>query len=117
MSSHSHTPRVRSRFSWLGKKITVPTILEPMMSVESIKNMDISRIIHAYEVAERLHRGVNRKSGEPYITHPVAVATILSELGLDEDTIVAALLHDTVEDTEYTLEELSAEFTNCCSPS
>ncbi|QRV02919.1 bifunctional (p)ppGpp synthetase/guanosine-3',5'-bis(diphosphate) 3'-pyrophosphohydrolase [Arcanobacterium phocisimile] len=110
MSSHSHTPRVRSRFSWLGKKITVPTILEPMMSVESIKNMDISRIIHAYEVAERLHRGVNRKSGEPYITHPVAVATILSELGLDEDTIVAALLHDTVEDTEYTLEELSAEF-------
>ncbi|USR80168.1 RelA/SpoT family protein [Arcanobacterium pinnipediorum] len=110
MSSHSHTPRVRSRFSWLGKKVNVPTILEPMMSVESIKSMDISRIIHAYEVAERLHRGVNRKSGEPYITHPVAVATILVELGLDEDTIVAALLHDTVEDTDYTLAELSREF-------
>lgn len=110
MSSHSYVPRVRSRLSWLGKKVTVPTILEPMMSVESTKSMDLERIIHAYEVAERLHRGVNRKSGEPYITHPVAVATILAELGLDEDTLVAALLHDTVEDTPYTVEELSAEF-------
>lgn len=110
MSSHSYIPRVRSRLSWLGKKVTVPTILEPMMSVESTKSMDLERIIHAYEVAERLHRGVNRKSGEPYITHPVAVATILAELGLDEDTLVAALLHDTVEDTPYTVEELSAEF-------
>ncbi|SPT74470.1 Bifunctional (p)ppGpp synthase/hydrolase relA [Arcanobacterium haemolyticum] len=110
MSSHSYVPRVRSRLSWLGKKVTVPTILEPMMSVESTKSMDLERIIRAYEVAERLHRGVNRKSGEPYITHPVAVATILAELGLDEDTLVAALLHDTVEDTPYTVEELSAEF-------
>lgn len=110
MSSHSYVPRVRSRLSWLGKKVTVPTILEPMMSVESTKSMDLERIIHAYEVAERLHRGVNRKSGEPYITHPVAVATILAELGLDEDTLVAGLLHDTVEDTPYTVEELSAEF-------
>ncbi|SDU81170.1 RelA/SpoT family protein [Arcanobacterium phocae] len=110
MSSHSHVPRVRSRLSWLGKKVTVPTILEPMMSIEATRLMDIDRLIHAYEVAEKLHRGVNRKSGEPYITHPVAVATILAELGLDEDTLVAALLHDTVEDTPYTIEELSAEF-------
>ncbi|QJC22679.1 RelA/SpoT family protein [Arcanobacterium buesumense] len=110
MTSHSNVPRVRSRLSWLGKKVSVPTILEPMMSIESTKSMNLDRLIHAYEVAEKLHRGVVRKSGEPYITHPVAVATILAELGLDEDTLVAALLHDTVEDTPYTLEELSSEF-------
>lgn len=91
MTSHSNVPRVRSRLSWLGKKVSVPTILEPMMSIESTKSMNLDRLIHAYEVAEKLHRGVVRKSGEPYITHPVAVATILAELGLDEDTLVAAL--------------------------
>lgn len=103
-------PRLRSRLSWLGKKVSVPTILEPMLSVESTKSMDQQRLIHAYEVAEMCHRGQVRKSGEPYITHPVAVATILAELGMDEDTLVAALLHDTVEDTDYSLAQLSKEF-------
>ena len=49
-----------------------------------------------------MHRGQMRKSGEPYITHPLAVAQILAELGMDTTTLVAALLHDTVEDTSYT---------------
>src|ERR1700751_4176000 len=56
----------------------------------------------AYDVAELMHRGQMRKSGEPYITHPLAVAQICAELGMDTTTLVAALLHDTVEDTQYT---------------
>ncbi|TDD90411.1 bifunctional (p)ppGpp synthetase/guanosine-3',5'-bis(diphosphate) 3'-pyrophosphohydrolase [Actinomadura darangshiensis] len=65
---------------------------------------------HGYAVAERLHRGQLRKSGAPYITHPLAVALILAGMGLDTTTLVAALLHDTVEDTPYTLGEVRAEF-------
>jgi GTP diphosphokinase / guanosine-3',5'-bis(diphosphate) 3'-diphosphatase len=64
----------------------------------------------AYEVADREHRGQQRTSGEPYITHPLAVATILAELGMDTTTLVAALLHDTVEDTGYTLEQTRDDF-------
>ena len=60
----------------------------------------------AYAIAENMHRGQLRKSGEPYITHPLAVAQILAELGMDTTTLVAALLHDTVEDTSYTLQAL-----------
>jgi GTP diphosphokinase / guanosine-3',5'-bis(diphosphate) 3'-diphosphatase len=69
------------------------------------------RLLHqAYEVAEREHRGQQRTSGEPFITHPVAVAIILADLGMDTTTLVAALLHDTVEDTGYTLEQTRADF-------
>jgi GTP diphosphokinase / guanosine-3',5'-bis(diphosphate) 3'-diphosphatase len=64
----------------------------------------------AYEVAAYWHRDQKRKSGDPYITHPLAVATILGELGMNTETICAALLHDTVEDTPYTLVELRGEF-------
>jgi GTP pyrophosphokinase len=63
-----------------------------------------------YEVAERMHRGQLRKSGEAYISHPLAVAQILAELGMDTTTLVAALLHDTVEDTSYTMAELRSDF-------
>ncbi|MTE24046.1 bifunctional (p)ppGpp synthetase/guanosine-3',5'-bis(diphosphate) 3'-pyrophosphohydrolase [Microbacterium sp. ZXX196] len=69
------------------------------------------QIVHkAYRVAEEKHRGQKRQSGEPYITHPLAVAQILAELGLGPRAIAAALLHDTVEDTGYPLDELTAEF-------
>ncbi|MEU7801325.1 GTP pyrophosphokinase [Micromonospora arborensis] len=64
----------------------------------------------AYTIAENMHRGQFRKSGEPYITHPLAVAQICAELGMDTTTLVAALLHDTVEDTRYTLQALSEDF-------
>jgi GTP pyrophosphokinase len=64
----------------------------------------------AYAVAEQMHQGQTRKSGEPYITHPLAVAQILADLGMDTTTLVAALLHDTVEDTSYTMDQLRAEF-------
>jgi guanosine-3',5'-bis(diphosphate) 3'-pyrophosphohydrolase len=71
---------------------------------------DLTVIERAYSVAERAHRGQKRQSGEPYITHPVAVAQILADLGIGPKTLAAALLHDTVEDTDYGLDELRAEF-------
>lgn len=71
---------------------------------------DLSVVERAYAVAKRCHEGQSRKSGEPYITHPLAVALILAELGVGPLTVAAALLHDTVEDTEYSLDELRADF-------
>ncbi|CDR31007.1 GTP pyrophosphokinase [Acholeplasma oculi] len=71
---------------------------------------NIKLITKAYELAKQKHLGQMRKSGEPYITHPVAVARILSELEAGPITLVGALLHDTVEDTDYTLKELEQDF-------
>jgi len=71
---------------------------------------DLAIIERAYLVAEHAHEGQNRKSGEPYITHPIAVAQILADLGIGPTTIAAALLHDTVEDTAYTLSMLHKDF-------
>ena len=73
-------------------------------------NADTSDIGRAFEVARTAHTGQTRKSGEDYITHPVAVTQILAELGLNETTLIASLLHDTVEDTPYSLTQLRAEF-------
>ncbi len=74
------------------------------------KKYDLDKIVRAYETADRLHKDQKRDSGEPYITHPLAVAYIALSLGMDTDTICAAFLHDTVEDTDYTLDELSKDF-------
>ncbi|MGI6731289.1 MAG: RelA/SpoT family protein [Anaerovoracaceae bacterium] len=82
--------------------------LEDIKNINPNLNMEI--IAKAYKTAENYHKGQLRKSGEPYLVHPVEVAKILADLGLDEDAIVAGLLHDTVEDTEYTNEELTADF-------
>jgi guanosine-3',5'-bis(diphosphate) 3'-pyrophosphohydrolase len=71
---------------------------------------DLGLIERAYTVAERAHEGQKRKSGEPYITHPIAVAQILADLGIGSKTVAAALLHDTVEDTAYTLDQVRADF-------
>ena len=71
---------------------------------------DLSIIERAYAVAERAHDGQMRKSGDAYITHPLAVTTILAELGMTPPTLAAALLHDTVEDTAYGLDELRTDF-------
>ena len=71
---------------------------------------DVKVLQRAYEVSAYLHRDQLRRSGEPYITHPVAVALILAELGMTVPTLAAALLHDTVEDTEYSLDELREDF-------
>jgi guanosine-3',5'-bis(diphosphate) 3'-pyrophosphohydrolase len=68
------------------------------------------RIAAAYDLAVSAHDGQVRKSGEPYVTHPLAVATIVAELGLDDVTVAAALLHDAVEDTGTTTEDVEAQF-------
>jgi guanosine-3',5'-bis(diphosphate) 3'-pyrophosphohydrolase len=70
----------------------------------------VTQVLRAYAVGAQAHAGQERKSGEPYITHPVAVASILAELGLDAETIIAAILHDTLEDTELSREALAGEF-------
>jgi GTP pyrophosphokinase len=69
-----------------------------------------SLIEHAYEVARDAHRDQVRRSGDPYIAHPIGVAMILADLGLDDVTLAAALLHDAVEDTSITLEDLGSDF-------
>jgi len=71
---------------------------------------DVDLIRHAYDVAAFCHQGQLRKSGDPYVTHPRTVATILARLRADDQTLCAAMLHDTVEDTSYTMSELRREF-------
>ena len=68
---------------------------------------DVDLLRRAYDVAAHFHHGQFRRSGDPYVTHPVTVATILARLGADDRTLCAAILHDTVEDTPYTLSALS----------
>lgn len=79
--------------------------LEDYMSKEHIET-----VVRAYEYGARAHDGQRRKSGEPYIQHPVAVAQILAQLHLDPETIAAAILHDVIEDTEIDAEELAGQF-------
>ena len=111
----SATRRVRAR---IARRITaqrsgpVKPVLEPLATVhrELHPSADLATLQRAYDTAERSHDGQMRKSGDPYITHPLAVATILGELGMDTTTLVAALLHDTVEDTDYSLDTVAADF-------
>ncbi|MDT0379106.1 bifunctional (p)ppGpp synthetase/guanosine-3',5'-bis(diphosphate) 3'-pyrophosphohydrolase [Streptomyces sp. DSM 42041] len=109
--------RVRARLARLGVQRSSPfnPVLEPLLRIvrgndPKIESATLRQIQQAYQVAERWHRGQKRKSGDPYITHPLAVTTILAELGMDPATLMAGLLHDTVEDTEYGLDTLRRDF-------
>ncbi|MGW7579323.1 RelA/SpoT family protein [Streptomyces sp. NPDC054765] len=109
--------RVRARLARLGVQRSSPynPVLEPLLRAvrgndPKIETATLRQIERAYQVAERWHRGQKRKSGDPYITHPLAVTTILAELGMDPATLMAGLLHDTVEDTEYGLDTLRGDF-------
>jgi guanosine-3',5'-bis(diphosphate) 3'-pyrophosphohydrolase len=75
-----------------------------------LPDAQVERVLRAFQIGAQAHAGQERKSGEPYITHPVAVAGILAELGLDAETIIAAILHDTLEDTELSRESIAGEF-------
>ncbi|MGL5405544.1 MAG: RelA/SpoT family protein [Propionibacteriaceae bacterium] len=104
---------MRQRLARLGAtKATQPLVLDPLFAIIRLHHpkADLALIERAYLTAEFRHRGQARKSGDPYITHPLAVTTILAELGMNEPTLCAALLHDTVEDTGYTVEQLTADF-------
>ncbi|MEU3988900.1 RelA/SpoT family protein [Streptomyces platensis] len=109
--------RVRARLARLGVQRSSPynPVLEPLLRAvrgndPKIETATLRQVERAYQVAERWHRGQKRKSGDPYITHPLAVTTILAELGMDPATLMAGLLHDTVEDTEYGLDTLRRDF-------
>lgn len=105
--------RMRQRLARLGAtKSPQSAVLDPLFKVirSNHPKADLALIQRAYQTAEHYHRGQTRKSGDPYITHPLAVTTILAELGMTEPTLCAALLHDTVEDTSYTLDQLKADF-------
>ncbi|WP_168581427.1 RelA/SpoT family protein [Gephyromycinifex aptenodytis] len=103
---------LRARIARLGSRHHAHPVLEPLLRTVRATHpkADVSVIERAYEVAERSHEGQERANGDPYITHPLAVTTILAELGMTPVTLAAALLHDTVEDTSYSLDDLRAEF-------
>lgn len=88
--------------------MTIEEVLQK--ASEYLNDEDVAYLRKAYEMAEYAHREQYRKSGEPYIWHPVQVAGILVELGMDPNTIAAAFLHDVVEDTEVTLDDLTKDF-------
>ncbi|ACZ88837.1 bifunctional (p)ppGpp synthase/hydrolase RelA [Streptosporangium roseum] len=107
-------PAVRRRLARFGGQWggAMNPVLEPLFRTVRATHpkADLRLIERAYDVAAYHHRDQKRKSGDPYITHPLAVATILAELGTDDETLCAALLHDTVEDTAYGLDELRSDF-------
>ena len=80
------------------------------MILESGRNYDMEMLDKAYHLAERAHDGQFRRSGEPYICHPLHVAMLLVDLGMDTESLAAALMHDVVEDTSVTLDELESQF-------
>ncbi len=105
---------VRRRLARLGapRNGGANPVLEPLLKTARATHpkIDVRLIERSYDVAAHQHAGQLRKSGDPYITHPLAVATILAELGMNHETLCAALLHDTIEDTDYTLAELRRDF-------
>ncbi|GAC68829.1 RelA/SpoT family protein [Gordonia soli] len=111
-SSASRRVRARLARRMTATRSQVRPVLEPLVTLhrEIYPKADTALLQQAYDVADERHTGQVRKSGDPYITHPLAVATILADLGMDTTTLVAALLHDTVEDTGYSLEQLESEF-------
>lgn len=87
------------------------TIEELIKKAEAVdKQYDVEKIMRAYELADGAHKGQLRSSGDPYISHPIAVASILLDYCMDTDTLVAALLHDVVEDTDIPLDDIRKKF-------
>ena len=113
---HSRRRRVRQRivraFAPGPRGSGVSSVLEPLVTSHRAHHpdADLALLQRAYDTADHFHEGQMRRSGDRYITHPLAVAVILADLGMDTTTIVAGVLHDTVEDTGYTLEALRGDF-------
>ena len=106
-----NTPLIKIKYKYNGKENYIYTKLESYNITGSIKDRVAYYIIKkAYDYADYLHKGQTRQSGEPYITHPLNVAYILADLQMDDATICAAILHDVVEDTEVTNEDLAKLF-------
>ena len=111
-TAQSGTPSLRRLVPRIFSRGSAPGAVDQLVRTvrSNHPRADLSMIERAYTVAERAHRGQKRRSGEPYITHPIAVAQVLADLGIAPVAIAAALLHDTVEDTDYSLEQLTTEF-------
>jgi GTP diphosphokinase / guanosine-3',5'-bis(diphosphate) 3'-diphosphatase len=111
-SAEQQRVKMRQRIARLGSTRQQTPALDPLFRIIRANHpkADLGLVEHAYRKAERLHSGQVRKSGDAFITHPLAVTTILAELGMTEATLCAALLHDTVEDTDYTLGQLTRDF-------
>ena len=113
ITKHFEDKKTGNALKFVPKDFTAPDILYDEL-IESVKayhpSSDVSDIERAYNIAKNAHEGQMRKSGEPYIIHPLCVSIILSQLELDKETIIAGLLHDVVEDTVMTQEELEKEF-------
>jgi GTP diphosphokinase / guanosine-3',5'-bis(diphosphate) 3'-diphosphatase len=103
---------VLARLPMFDLGVQVPDRLQPLVAVlkQHSPKVDVKEVVRAYQYAEAAHAGQQRRSGEPYIVHPVGVAEVLAELGMDTATIVAALLHDVVEDTDLTVAHIGSEF-------
>jgi GTP pyrophosphokinase len=104
---------MRARLARMGRSgQSQNPVLEPLFRAVRANHpkADLALLERAYKTAERQHGSQMRKSGDPYITHPLAVTTILAGIGMTEPTLVASLLHDTVEDTPYTLDQLREDF-------
>ncbi len=114
LSTGPEQPRVpmRQRIARFGTTKPQTPALDPLFRVIRTNHpkADLAVVERAYRTAEKHHTGQLRKSGDAYITHPLAVTTILAELGMTETTLCAALLHDTVEDTPYSLAQLTRDF-------
>jgi guanosine-3',5'-bis(diphosphate) 3'-pyrophosphohydrolase len=102
----------RSVLPWRRSQHQIDDALAPLINAyrERHRRADTTRIERAFVVARAAHSTQVRRSGEPYISHPLGVALVLAQLGLDDETLAAALLHDAVEDTSVTLQQLEAEF-------
>jgi GTP pyrophosphokinase len=112
--SDSLASSLRSRLPWIFQRATGVISEELAELIKTVRQnhpkAEYQLIERAYRTADKFHDGQKRKSGEDYITHPLAVARILADLGSGPATIAAALLHDTVEDTEYSIEQLRVDF-------
>lgn len=108
------TRSMRARLARMGTRgqQSANPVLEPLFRAVRANHpkADLALLERAYVTAEKMHGTQTRKSGDPYITHPLAVTTILADIGMTEPTLAAALLHDTVEDTPYTLDQVRADF-------
>ncbi|MGL5865652.1 MAG: RelA/SpoT family protein [Dermatophilaceae bacterium] len=109
----SSRARARAALARVGRqRPPANPVLEPLLQVVRVTHpkADVGLVERAFAVAERAHEGQKRRSGDDYITHPLAVTTILAQLGMTPTTLAAALLHDTVEDTAYSLVALRRDF-------
>lgn len=107
-SDSANDPQYLKDIPTYDDNFTIDMIVQKILTDD--KQYDLSKIITAYEFAAKAHEGQKRSSGQDYIIHPLAVAYILLELGMDTDTICAALLHDVVEDTDTTLNDVKKRF-------